>query len=197
MIINPPRRQLSKSEQHNKHINTQMKAESDETPNDMTTHDYALQHPINSESDSDGHDVDSDTPDIHIPTDTNNEATESWVDWIKRTTHETEQLIQSLGIEDWVFQQRRRKWRWVQRVALDKDKWTYKAALWEPSLNPQSKAGRKQARPRRRWTDDINEHITNMSNKENINDKHNRNDNPWTIAADTATEKWKEQEEDL
>ena len=34
-----------------------------------------------------------------------------------------------------------------------------------------------------------------MNNKENINDKHNRNDNPWTIAADTATEKWKEQEE--
>ena len=34
-----------------------------------------------------------------------------------------------------------------------------------------------------------------MNNKENINDNNNRNDNPWTIAADTATEKWKEQEE--
>ena len=81
-------------------MDTQMKAESDETPNDMTTHDYATQFPTSSDSDSDGHDVDSDTPDIHIPTDTNNEPTESWVDWIKRTTHETEQLIQSLGIED-------------------------------------------------------------------------------------------------
>ena len=84
MIINPPRRRLSESEQHNKHINTQMKAESDETPNDMTTHDYATQLPISSDSNSDGHDVDSDTPDIHFPADANNEPTESWVDWIKR-----------------------------------------------------------------------------------------------------------------
>ena len=76
---------------------------------------------------------------------------------------------------------------------MDKDKWTHKAALWEPSLNPQSKAGRKQARPRRRWTDDINEHITNMTNKDNTNDNHNSNDNPWTMATDA--EKWKKEEE--
>ena len=100
MIINPPRRRLSENEQHNKHTPAQTAAESHEIPKDMTTHDPTTQIPTRNDSDSDGHDVDSEVSDIQIPTDTNNESTESWVDWIKRSTHEAENLIQSLGIED-------------------------------------------------------------------------------------------------
>ena len=200
MIINPPRRRSSEDEQHNKHTPAQTAAESHEIPKDMTTHDPTTQIPTRNDSDSDGHDVDSEVSDIQIPTDTNNESTESWVDWIKRSTHEAENLIQSLGIEDWISRQRRRKWRWAHRVALDEDKWTYKAALWNPSLSPRNKARREQGRPRRRWADDINEHVTNMSSSNNndndnsTNHSNETNDQHWTTKAKDKR-KWGEWEE--
>ena len=42
---------------------------------------------------------------------------EPWSDWIQRATHEAEERINKVGIEDWIVQLRRRKWRWAQRVA--------------------------------------------------------------------------------
>eukprot|EP00973_Karenia_brevis_P043222 5988036-Karenia_brevis.AAC.1 len=35
---------------------------------------------------------------------------EPWVDWLRRTTHVAEQAMRRAGVQDWVSQQRGRKW---------------------------------------------------------------------------------------
>ena len=112
-------------------------------------------------------DVDS-NPEQHdnIPTTTvdNEDTTETWVAWIKRCTHEAEDQMKALGIEDWITEHRRRKWHWAQKVATEKlNKWTITALLWDPTADPRYTAKRRRGRPVKRWDDDITQHIHNYT----------------------------------
>ena len=90
---------------------------------------------------------------------------EPWQDFIRRCTHEAGALITSMGIEDWITQQRRMKWRWAQKLAtVDTHKWSYYAITWEPALCPQHNAQRCQARPKKRWIDDITHFLSTINN---------------------------------
>jgi len=129
------------------------------TPNENSTNAPCYTPGNQSDTDSDAHDVDSDTPPLQIPTDAT-EVLEPWVEWIRRSTHDAEQQMITLGIEDWVTIQRRRKWRWASRVALaTDDKWITKAIEWDPLLDSRQNPRRRQGRPQKRWTDDIAEHV--------------------------------------
>ena len=79
---------------------------------------------------------------------------ESWIDWVQRTTKEAELRMDTLNIENWTCQYRRRKWRFAGQLACgNHDKWSYKALHWMPELGP--RAARCQGRPRTRWGDPI------------------------------------------
>eukprot|EP00973_Karenia_brevis_P007029 954208-Karenia_brevis.AAC.1 len=53
-------------------------------------------------------------------TDTTHDATddnlESYVDWIRRTTHHIEEKVSNLGLEDWTTTIRRRQWKWASKL---------------------------------------------------------------------------------
>ena len=81
-----------------------------------------------------------------------------------------------MGVDDWVADQRRRKWRWAAKTATDTvPKWNVKALLWKPELDSRYNARRRPGRPMTRWTDDLtkfcNEHAplqhTDCNNNEN------------------------------
>jgi len=147
MIIATPRRRLTCT------------MTSDTIPNTSTTtqHNYNyLQH--------------DDARTLHPPSRQDNDF-EPWIDWLRRCTHNAEQKMRSLGMEDWVSTQRRRKWRWAQRVATDTfDKWTLKAALWDPTLDATHNPRRRPGRPVTRWVDDIVGHLTRSTTKHNTNE---------------------------
>ena len=93
------------------------------------------------------------------------EDPEPWVEWIKRTTHTVEGHMQKLHIECWTRQVRRRQWKWAQRVAEFSDnRWAKIAANWNPQLHfdgRQSKAMRRQSRPKQRWEHHFNAFLKN------------------------------------
>ena len=75
-------------------------------------------------------------------------SSESWIDFVQRTAHKVEELAVQFGIESWVVQQRRRKWRFAGRLAnLTDGRWSRKVIEWIP-------AGlRNRQRPLTRWSD--------------------------------------------
>ena len=119
------------------------------------------------DDDDDDDDVDSTPPQPDTQAQVDDDSPlETWEQWIRRTTHEAERHFKKLGVDDWVTYQRRRKWRWAMRVSSDAEiKWTRRALEWDPTLHPELQATRRQARPRTRWTDDINftVHLTTHS----------------------------------
>ena len=142
-----------------------------------------LQRLSDNDTDSDEHDVDSNPPDEAQPMpqsiDDNDDDEEPWVDWIRRCTHEAESQLKSMGVDDWVADQRRRKWRWAAKTATDTvPKWNVKALLWKPELDSRYNARRRPGRPMTRWTDDLtkfcNEHAplqhTDCNNKAQVQD---------------------------
>ena len=91
---------------------------------------------------------------------------EPWEVWIRRVTHEVEERMQRLKIEDWVAAQRRRKYRWTGHVARREDgRWSTKLMSWQPvggRRQGQLGQGRKQARPKRRWCDDLDAYFSSL-----------------------------------
>jgi hypothetical protein len=82
----------------------------------------------------------------------NNEV-ESWVEWIKRTTHKAEELLKRHNLDDWITTYKRRKFMWARELATKGQcTWAFKALMWQPD---ECTHRRKQARPRQRWIDDI------------------------------------------
>jgi hypothetical protein len=115
------------------------------------------------ESTDSGSDVDSNAPtpmippadDINVP-----EQIEPWSDWIKRCTHEAEARMTSLRLDDWTTLQRRRKWRWLHKLATTTHQtWTTAAIRWDPTQGWKQNATRRVGRPRTRWLDDICAHL--------------------------------------
>jgi len=92
------------------------------------------------------------------------ETLEPWVEWVKRCTHNVEARLAALQLEDWVSIQRGRKWQWAYKIANDPSRWSGKAVLWNPGYDPKYNAYRKPGRPKKRWSDDIAEHIKKVSN---------------------------------
>ena len=113
------------------------------------------------DADNDARDADSDTPELEMPPiAAGSEDLEPWAEWIQRCTHQAEEHMRKLGIEEWVAIQRRRKWRFARQVALDKQgKWSLKAMMWDPLSDPRFNPRRRTGRPRTRWTQDICNHI--------------------------------------
>ena len=106
-------------------------------------------------------DVTSEEGDEHkeIPTEMETEL-EPWSEWVQRATHEAESRMKKLNIEDWVSVQRRRKWRWAQKVAnCDGDSWTLEALTWDPYPRIAIAESRRVGRPAKRWSDDLRQYI--------------------------------------
>ena len=75
---------------------------------------------------------------------------EPWVEFVQRAAHKVEELALKFGIESWVEQQRRRKWRFAGRLArLDDGRWSKIVLNWTPA------GVRNQQRPRTRWADQL------------------------------------------
>ena len=93
------------------------------------------------------------------------EDVEPWVEWIKRTTHAVEGHMQKLHIECWTRQVRRRQWKWAHRVTgFSDNRWAKIAANWNPQFHfdgRQSKAMRRQSRPKQRWEQNLNAFLKN------------------------------------
>ena len=102
----------------------------------------------------------------HVHEDRHDEL-EPWVDWIKRVTHSVENSLEKLKIKTWVEQARRRKWRWAQKTYCEgKHKWTDAVLMWNPQVHfdpPKPTARRKQAAPKKRWTDELEHFVQNLS----------------------------------
>ena len=78
---------------------------------------------------------------------------EPWVDWVRRTTHEAEARLKKLNLDDWVTVHQRVKIEWARKLATeDRHTWAFRLLAWEPDPCNYKRA---QARPRRRWLDDI------------------------------------------
>ena len=84
---------------------------------------------------------------------------EPWSEWIHRVTHRIEDLASKINIQNWVLKTRILKWRLASRVAnKSPDRWPARVLNWNPHLifeGNRSRAQRKQARPKLRWLDDI------------------------------------------
>ena len=83
------------------------------------------------------------------------ESLEPWVDWIQRVTREAEAHMEKAGGKSWIELQRRRHHKWAGHVArMADDRWTQKVLDWLPD----GSCGRRHARPRKRWADDLDAH---------------------------------------
>ena len=55
----------------------------------------------------------------------------SWAEWVQHATHKAEDFAHKHGLTGWVVEQRRRKFRWVGKVARVTDgRWTHAALFW-------------------------------------------------------------------
>jgi len=205
MILHSPRRRHN---QHNEHL----PAHSAHNDNAHNTHDQPTEQPTTyhpclrqadglhaqpqTDSDASDSDVDSatsatwhhDQPDLD-----DGDATadlEPWVEWIKRCTHDVETRMRKLNLDDWIATQRRRKWRWVGKLAktVDTD-WMVMAMRWDPTIDSKLNARRRPGRPKTRWMDDVASHLrltatdTEHDSPASSNSKQNSNDVETVITA--------------
>ena len=85
---------------------------------------------------------------------------EPWVDWIRRCTHDVEERMQKLKLDDWTVMQKKRKWAWARTIFLMPDnEWVLMAMRWDPTIDIKMNARRRQGRPRTRWCDDLVNYI--------------------------------------
>ena len=81
------------------------------------------------------------------------ESLEEFVDWVRTATHTAEHHYFSCGGEAWIVQQKRRYWKWAGHVArMSSERWPHRLLYWQPSGG-----SRRQGRPVKRWTDDIDD----------------------------------------
>ena len=80
---------------------------------------------------------------------------ETYVEWIQRSTHVAEHHYCRSGGESWVVQHRRRCWKWARHIARATDaRWASRLLYWHP------RGSRRQGRPVKRWTDDLDAFFT-------------------------------------
>ena len=80
-------------------------------------------------------------------------------------------MLKSLGVDDWVTEQKRARWIFAAKVVGDsRSKWNVKTLMWEPELDSRHSARRSSGRPVGRWTDDLaklNERCPSQHNDDN------------------------------
>ena len=85
---------------------------------------------------------------------------EPWSEFLRRTAGWTEQQLKASGQSEWLAVWRKRQWTWAGKVATkDRDKWSGVATQWLPLLHSSELRGRAQARPRKRWEQDLVEFL--------------------------------------
>ena len=85
-------------------------------------------------------------------------SVEEYVEWIQAATRKTDKLMTQFNVQDWVEEQRRRKWKWAKKVACRSDeRWTHEIAKWDPE------EVKIRGRPKTRWSDEINTYLTRVS----------------------------------
>ena len=109
---------------------------------------------------------------------------EDYVEWIQAATEKTDNLMKQFKVQDWIEEQRRRKWKWAEKVASRSDeRWTQEIAKWNPDEI------KIRGRPKTRWSDEINKYLAGV-----IRTVHRGSD--WIkVAADSKL--WRSYEEDF
>ena len=75
---------------------------------------------------------------------------ESWVDWVKRTTREARQALESHGVKDWVAVRLSQLQSWRKRLdGMPKQRWAKIAYEWSPE------GTRRRGRPNTRWDEQV------------------------------------------
>ena len=94
---------------------------------------------------------------ITLASETQEEEMELWICWLQRTTHEIEEHMTKMNIEDWVSRQLRLKYRWAEHIARRTDnRWSKVLLEWQPARGPKfgdAGVGRQRGRPKTRWED--------------------------------------------
>ena len=105
---------------------------------------------------------------------------ESWVAWVKRTTHTAESLLGRSN--DWCTSWKRRTWQFAYRVATaDSRRWTWRVSRWAPGN--EAAARRAPHGPKKRWTDDIIRFLKG-------NDIDAANDNLFSVVSSFTNDQW-------
>ena len=85
---------------------------------------------------------------------------EDWIEYIKRSTEEAVEKMESAKIRCWNKTHKKMKWRLAMRIATSpSDRWLRKAGEWNLELSTRYRTNRAIGRPRKRWEYDINEFL--------------------------------------
>ena len=85
---------------------------------------------------------------------------EPWPEFLKRTARWTEEQLKVAGQSEWLTTWRTRQWRWAHKlVTHEESKWSAIATHWNPLLHSDAPRRRAQARPRKRWIQDIGDFL--------------------------------------
>ena len=85
---------------------------------------------------------------------------EDWIDYIKRSTEQAVDKMESAKIGCWNKTHKKMKWKLAMRIATSpSERWLKKAAEWNPEMSSRYRTNRAIRRPRKRWEDDINEFL--------------------------------------
>ena len=117
---------------------------------------------------------------------------EQWIEYMKRSTEKAVEKMKAATITCWMETHRRMKWRLAMSVAsLQVERWTKKAAEWNPGLSTQYQKNRPVGRPKKkRWEDEINDFLKleeTAENKMKNNDtwikvsKNGKNGKQWKV----------------
>ena len=94
--------------------------------------------------------------------------------------------------EEWIETHRRMKWRLAMRIAsLPDERWTKKAATWNPGLSTKYQTNRPVVRPKKRWENEINEFL--KPETETTKGNEMKNNDTWIKVA-KHRERWKAME---
>ena len=92
------------------------------------------------------------------------------------------------NITNWVETQKKLKSCHVLRIATqNQERWTRKAARWNPGLVISTKTQRRSGRPAKRWEDDLNEFVEDGETEATQSDDL-KNNNTWLVAATNVCE---------
>ena len=91
---------------------------------------------------------------LRFMTCTSKEIGQDWGDYMQQSTRKLRNIMQQHHLQDWVYVQRLRKWRFARATAAREDeRWSTRILKWKPSLRGYRSVGR----PTTRWSDDLDE----------------------------------------
>ena len=89
---------------------------------------------------------------------------EPWSEFLTRVTHLAEERASAAGLQEWLTAWRGKQWRWASKVVTDgSKKWSNTSLHWSPQLHTSRVSVRAQARPKKRWTDDVQGYLDELN----------------------------------